>query len=108
MATDGPFRGDAAGAMAGVAAALAGARQELETRLRQRLEALFASMDLVRREEFEVVRDMAVLARQENERLQVRIAALEAGGQDTGRKPPRPAAKRGRKRVKAPPAEDAP
>ena len=104
MTTGGPFRGDAAGAMAGAAALLAGARQELETRLRQRLEALFASMDLVRREEFEVVRDMAVLARQENERLQARIAALEAGGQSAGRKP----AKRGRRRAKAPPAEDAP
>ncbi len=92
--------------MAGVAAVLAGARQELETRLRQRLEALLASMDLVRREEFEVVRDMAVLARQENERLQARIAALEAGGQGAGRKPARPAAKR--TRAKAAPAEDAP
>ena len=111
----GPFRGDVAGTVAGAAAALAGARQELEARLRQRAEALLASMDLVRREEFEVVRDMAVLARQENERLQARIEALEARLAEDGAKrrkmsrtsaPSGPAAKRGCK--KPGPAEDAP
>jgi BMFP domain-containing protein YqiC len=35
-------------------------------------------MDLVSREEFEVVRDMAAIARDENEALEKRIAALEA------------------------------
>ncbi len=74
----GSFRGDMAGTLAGAASALAGARRELEARLRQRAEALLAGVDLVRREEFEAVRDMAVLARQENERLQARIEALEA------------------------------
>lgn len=74
----GSLRGDMAGTIAGAASALAGARRELETRLRQRAEALLAGVDLVRREEFEAVREMAVLARQENERLQARIEALEA------------------------------
>lgn len=74
----GSFRSDMAGTLAGAASALAGARRELEARLRQRAEALLAGVDLVRREEFEAVRDMAVLARQENERLQARIEALEA------------------------------
>jgi BMFP domain-containing protein YqiC len=35
-------------------------------------------MDLVTREDFESVRDMAVAARNENERLSARIADLEA------------------------------
>jgi hypothetical protein len=42
-------------------------------------------MDLVKREEFEAVKDMARLAREENEALKTRIAALEArlGGSPT-------------------------
>ena len=46
-------------------------------------------MDLVRREEFNVVRDMAALARQENERLAARVAELEgalAGGKAAPKK----------------------
>ena len=35
-------------------------------------------MDVVGREEFEAVRDMAALAREENEKLAKRIADLEA------------------------------
>jgi BMFP domain-containing protein YqiC len=35
-------------------------------------------MDLVKREEFEAVKDMARLAREENEALKSRVAALEA------------------------------
>ena len=37
-----------------------------------------SGMDMVSREEFEAVREMAALARAENEKLQARIAALEA------------------------------
>jgi len=35
-------------------------------------------LDLVKREEFEAVKEMASLAREENEALKVRLAALEA------------------------------
>ena len=35
-------------------------------------------LDLVKREEFDAVKDMARLAREENEALKARIAALEA------------------------------
>jgi BMFP domain-containing protein YqiC len=38
-------------------------------------------MYMVRREEFEAVREMAILARNENERLAARIAELEAKAQ---------------------------
>ena len=42
------------------------------------MERALAGMDLVSREEFEAVREMAIRAREENERLSARIAALEA------------------------------
>jgi BMFP domain-containing protein YqiC len=62
---------DAAGVAQGV-------RREAETLARAQLDRLITSMDLVSREEFEAVRDMAGRAREENEALQKRIAALEA------------------------------
>jgi len=55
-----------------------GARREVETLVRSQLERLMAGMDIVSREEFEAVREMAALARAENDKLEARIAALEA------------------------------
>jgi BMFP domain-containing protein YqiC len=46
--------------------------------VKQRLERLVADMDFVPREEFEAVKAMVAKARAENERLEARIAALEA------------------------------
>jgi BMFP domain-containing protein YqiC len=55
-----------------------GARREVDTALRSQLERLLSGMDVVTREEFEAVREMAALARAENDRLRERVAALEA------------------------------
>lgn len=55
-----------------------GARREVEDFFKARMESLLAGMDVVTREEFEAAREMAVKAREENERLSARIAALEA------------------------------
>ena len=55
-----------------------GMRREAETLARAQLDRLIATMDLVSREEFEAVRDMAVLARDENDALRKRVEALEA------------------------------
>jgi BMFP domain-containing protein YqiC len=55
-----------------------GARREVETLAKSQLERLMAGMDFVSREEFDAVRDMAALARAENEKLEARLAALEA------------------------------
>ena len=55
-----------------------GARREVDTAVRSQLERLLAGMDVVTREEFEAVRDMAALARAENDRLRERVTALEA------------------------------
>ena len=53
-------------------------RQELETAFRSQAERVMNTMDVVKREEFEAVRDMAIKARDENERLARRVAELEA------------------------------
>lgn len=55
-----------------------GAKREVETLARAQLERLMAGMDLVSREEFEAVREMAALARTQNDKLEAQIAALEA------------------------------
>jgi BMFP domain-containing protein YqiC len=54
-----------------------GVRREVETIVKTQIERLLASMDVVQREEFEAVRDLAAAAREENESLKARIAALE-------------------------------
>jgi len=55
-----------------------GVRAEIDTFVRQRLERLVADMDFVPREEFDAVKAMAAKAREENEVLAARLAALEA------------------------------
>ncbi len=55
-----------------------GVRREAEQLMKAQVERLLASMDIVSREEFEAVKAMAIRARDENERLEKRIAALEA------------------------------
>jgi BMFP domain-containing protein YqiC len=62
---------DAAGAAQGV-------RREVETVVKTQVQRLLADMDVVSREEFEAVRDMAIMARDENDRLAARLSALEA------------------------------
>ena len=62
---------DAAGAAQGV-------KREVEGMMRAQGDKVLRDMDVVRREEFETVRAMAEKARAENERLEARIAALEA------------------------------
>ena len=62
---------DAAGVASGV-------RRELDTVLRNQADRILRELDVVKREEFEAVKDMARLAREENEALKARIATLEA------------------------------
>ena len=54
-----------------------GAGREAEMLLRQRLERILDRMDLVTREEFDVVKEMAKQARIENELLAKRLTVLE-------------------------------
>jgi BMFP domain-containing protein YqiC len=55
-----------------------GMRREFETVMRTQAERILRDLDVVQREEFEAVREMARLAREENEVLKARITALEA------------------------------
>jgi BMFP domain-containing protein YqiC len=61
---------DAAGVAEGV-------RREVETVMRAQVERILRNMDVATREELEVVKEMAVKARKENERLSAHIVALE-------------------------------
>ncbi len=78
MQSQNPFFDDLARMAGGAMGALAGLRTEMETLMRQQLERFMAGADMVPREEFEVVRDMAIKAREENEALAARLAQLEA------------------------------
>jgi len=62
---------DAAGVAQGV-------RREVDTVFRAQAERVLRDLDVVPREEFEAVKEMARLAREENEALAARVAALEA------------------------------
>jgi BMFP domain-containing protein YqiC len=52
--------------------------REAEAAIKSQVERLLANMDVVTREEFEAVRDMAINARNANDALERRIAELEA------------------------------
>jgi BMFP domain-containing protein YqiC len=67
----GRLMNDAAGAAQGV-------KREVDAVVRNQAEKILRDLDIVKREEFEAVKDMARLAREENEALKARIAVLEA------------------------------
>jgi BMFP domain-containing protein YqiC len=53
-------------------------REEAEVIIKGKIERLIADMDLVSREEFDAAKAMAAKARSDNEKLQARVAELEA------------------------------
>ena len=65
--------------MTDAAGVATGMRREAEGVMRSQLERLVRDMDVVTREEFEAVREMAIRARDENEALRARLDALESG-----------------------------
>ena len=113
MQVDNKLLDDLARVAAGAAGAVSGLRDEVEAQMRQRMERLLAHMDVVTREEFEVVRELAANARREQEALsktvealEKRLAALEGGAPEAQAKPAaraaakRPAAAKPRKPAK--------
>jgi BMFP domain-containing protein YqiC len=76
--TNSRFFDDLARLMTDAAGLAEGARREAQTFARSQIERMMAGMDIVGREEFEAVREMASRARDENEKLAARVAALEA------------------------------
>ena len=77
MQTRNKLLDDLAQLMTNAAGVAQGVRVEAETAMRSLFERWMQEANLVSREEFDAVRDMAVKAREENERLEARIAALE-------------------------------
>ena len=77
MQTRNKFFDDVSQLMNNAAGVAQGARQEAENAMNGLMDRFLADRDLVTREEFDAVREMAVKAREENERLLARIEALE-------------------------------
>lgn len=78
MQTQGPIFDQMAKLMTEAAGAADGVRREAETVMRSQLQRMLGDMELVTREEFEAVKEMAILARDENEALRAEISALRA------------------------------
>jgi BMFP domain-containing protein YqiC len=78
------FFDEAARLMNDAAGAAQGVRREFETLFRSQAERVLRELDVVRREDFEAVKDMARIAREENDALKARVAALEAALGKTG------------------------
>ena len=72
---------DAAGVASGV-------RREFDTMFRNQADRILRDLDVVKREEFEAAKEMAKIAREENEALKARVAALEAQLKGAGARPP--------------------
>lgn len=77
MQTDNKFFDDLAKLGQSAAGTLHGVKGEVEAMIRARLEHSLRDMDLVSREEFDIVSDMAKEARARNTELELKIAALE-------------------------------
>lgn len=78
MQTENPLIADFVKLLNSAAGTLAGMGREAGETAREKAREVFGGMDFVSREEFETVKDMAAIAREEVEALKVRLAALEA------------------------------
>jgi BMFP domain-containing protein YqiC len=76
--TQSRFFDDLSRLMTDAAGLAEGAKREAQTFARTQMERMMSGMDVVTREEFEAVKEMAARARDDNEKLAQRIAALEA------------------------------
>ena len=78
MSTEKPrFFDDLAGVAGGAMSALVGLREEAEAMMRARLDEAIRRLDLVRREQFEAMADMAAKARAAQDAADARLSALE-------------------------------
>lgn len=77
-ATSSRFFDEIAKLMTNATGAAQGVRKEVDGLVQGQVERVLNNMNIVKREEFDVVRDMAEKARMENERLEKRLVELEA------------------------------
>jgi BMFP domain-containing protein YqiC len=78
MQTRNKFFDDMSQLMTNAMGVAQGAKTEAETAMASMVDRWMASRDFVTREEFDAVRAMAQKAREENDALAARLAALEA------------------------------
>jgi BMFP domain-containing protein YqiC len=78
MQSQNPLFADLAKLLNSAAGTFAGAGREARDTARERLREAMGGLDFVSREEFDAVKDMAAKARDENDALAARLAALEA------------------------------
>jgi hypothetical protein len=90
MQTENRLLDDLARMANGALNTLSGLREEIESRVRERVERMLADMDMVPREEFDAVKAMAQKARAEQEDLAARVSALEQRIAKPGAAPERP------------------
>jgi BMFP domain-containing protein YqiC len=76
--TSSRFFDELAKLMTNATGAAQGMRKEVDTLVQAQVERVLNNLELVKREELDVVKDMALKAREENEILAKRLAALEA------------------------------
>ena len=77
MQTSNRILDDLAKVANGAASTLSGVKSEIETFVHQQLQRLLKDADLVKREEFDVIKAVAVKARAEQEKLEARVKSLE-------------------------------
>mgnify|MGYP000580644763 CR=1 FL=1 len=78
MQTTNRILDDMAKVASGAVSAVTGLKGDAEGVVRRQLEHLLADLDLVTREEFDAVKAMAANARAAQEKLEARVAELEA------------------------------
>ena len=83
--TNSRFLDEIARLMNDAAGVAQGVRREFDTLFRTQAERMLRDLDVVKREEFEAVKDMASRAREENEALKARLDALEGKIPKAGR-----------------------
>ncbi|NBU84690.1 MAG: accessory factor UbiK family protein [Sphingomonadaceae bacterium] len=77
MQTENRFFDDLSKLVNGAAGTIAGMGREAESATREKFREWIGGMDFVSRDEFEVVKAMAVAAREEADALKARLEALE-------------------------------
>ena len=78
MQSENPLLADIAKLLNSAAGTMAGVGREARDAARERVKGAVGGLDFVDRDEFDAVKDMAAKAREENEALKARVAALEA------------------------------
>ena len=78
MQSENPLLADIAKLLNSAAGTVAGMGREARDAARERVKEAVGGLEFVSREEFDAVKDMAAKAREENEALKKRLAALEA------------------------------